>query len=61
MRQAGRAVLVVPDVRVGHVGGASMARTGDDGWVAGQRVASLAIFLAKRHGAGAARVCAPPA
>jgi GT2 family glycosyltransferase len=58
VRQAGGTVLVAPEVRVGHVGGASMARSGGDTWVAGQRVRGLAAFLAKRHGPGAARLYA---
>jgi GT2 family glycosyltransferase len=58
VRQAGGSVLVAPEVRVGHVGGASMARSGGDAWVAGQRVRGLAAFLAKRHGRGAARLYA---
>src|SRR5262249_55140047 len=58
VRQAGGVVLVAPDVRVGHVGGASMARSGGDAWVAGQRVRGLAAFLAKRQGALAARAYA---
>ena len=58
VRQAGGAVLVAPEVRVGHVGGASMARSGGDAWVAGQRVRGLAAFLAKRHGRAAARAYA---
>jgi GT2 family glycosyltransferase len=58
VRQAGGSVLIAPEVRVGHVGGASMARSGGDAWVAGQRVRGLAAFLAKRHGRGAARLYA---
>jgi len=56
VRQAGRTVLVVPDVRVSHVGGASMARSGGAAWVAAQRVTGLATFLAKRQGRTAARL-----
>jgi hypothetical protein len=58
VRQAGGVVLVAPEVRVGHVGGASMKRSGGDRWVAGHRVRGLARFLAKRQGAGAARAYA---
>jgi N-acetylglucosaminyl-diphospho-decaprenol L-rhamnosyltransferase len=61
VRQAGGAVLVAPEVRVGHVGGASMKRSGDDAWVAGQRVRGLATFLAKRQGVRAARLYATAA
>jgi GT2 family glycosyltransferase len=61
VRQAGGTVLVAPEVRVGHVGGASMKRSGGDAWVAGQRVRGLATFLAKRHGAQAARLYATAA
>lgn len=58
VRQAGGVVLVAPEVRVGHVGGASMARSGGETWVASQRVRGLARFLAKRQGAAAARTYA---
>ena len=58
VRQAGGVVLVAPEVRVRHVGGASMKRSGGDTWVAGQRVRGLARFLGKRQGAGAARAYA---
>jgi GT2 family glycosyltransferase len=58
VRRAGGTVLVAPEVRVGHVGGASMALSGGDAWVAGQRVRGLAAFLAMRHGRGAARLYA---
>jgi len=61
VRQAGGVVLVAPEVRVGHVGGASMKRSGGDAWVAGQRVRGLARFLAKRQGPGAARAYAAAA
>jgi len=61
VRQAGGVVLVAPEVRVGHVGGASMKRSGGDAWVAGQRVRGLARFLSKREGAGAARAYAAAA
>lgn len=58
VRQAGGVVLVAPEIRVGHVGGASMKRSGGETWVAGQRVRGLARYLAKRHGPRAARLYA---
>src|SRR5258708_31980030 len=58
VRQAGGTVLVAPEVRVGHVGGASMARSGGDTRGAGQRGRGLAALLAKRHRRGPARAYA---
>ena len=49
-RQAGADVVVVPEVRVPHVSGASAALSGGEPLRAADRVAGLGRFLRKEHG-----------
>lgn len=56
VRATGRAVVVVPEVRIHHVGGASGEVSGGAPVIAGRRVAGLATYLAVHQGRWAAAV-----
>jgi GT2 family glycosyltransferase len=53
-RRAGHRVLVVPDVRVDHVGGASASRSGGDGPTAARRVIAFSRYVRAHDGRAAA-------
>jgi GT2 family glycosyltransferase len=56
VRALGRRVAVTTDVRVSHVGGASMDATHDANALAGMRTRALAIYLEKYQGTFARRL-----
>lgn len=56
IRALGRRVEVVTDVRVRHIGGASMDATHDADALAGMRTRALATYLEKHEGTRARRV-----
>ncbi len=58
VRAAGWTVLVVPEVRVAHIGGASAAVAGGEAMVAGRRVHGMTLFLSVHQGRAAALVFA---
>ena len=49
-RAAGADIVVVPEVRVPHVSGASAALSGGEPFRAADRVAGMGLFLGKEHG-----------
>lgn len=49
-RRAGADIVVVPEVRVPHVSGASAALSGGEPFRAADRVAGMGLFLGKEHG-----------
>ena len=55
-RRRGARVLVAPDVRITHQGGASAGRAGSPGLSAARRVVALGTFLRLHHGPWAARI-----
>ena len=55
-REAGADIVVVPEVRVPHVSGASAALSGGEPFRAADRVAGLGLFLRKEHGRWASAV-----
>ncbi|HVE94976.1 MAG TPA: glycosyltransferase family 2 protein [Acidimicrobiales bacterium] len=56
VRAAGLDVLVVPEVRVGHAGGASVDASTDAGGAAALRVRAVATYLDKYEGPNARRL-----
>lgn len=57
-RKEGADVVVVPEIRVPHVSGASAALSGGEPFRAADRVAGLGRFLRKEHGAWASAIFA---